>query len=264
MALQPGDAGLALKNPPLHTTDDQHIAQLRQLAALDPDAYFTLGGFLRSKGRVDEAAVADRQGFDKGLDQVAMSTWIQPLVNYYYDHGRKADAEMVAKRAAEVYSQDGLGTYYHLLEKLGRLDEAAEIAQDMADRYGDTVELELLYLRHVDHFKAQVAALQAKVFPKGLQAVTLSSFQGAPAAGAQFVDSDNDLATMGLRMSEVVVAVNGHRADNIAQYFYLTQTAPTPALTLIVWRDGQYFKTQVFAPDHQVGDMVQNYSPPSL
>jgi hypothetical protein len=101
---------------------------LEKKAVLEPDAFFDLGDLLRQEGKEDAAAEADRKGFDQAYDRVGMSSRVGPLVEYYYDHGRKDEALLVAKRAADVCSEAGLIIYCDLLEKLGRLTDAADCA----------------------------------------------------------------------------------------------------------------------------------------
>ena len=56
--------------------------------------------------------------------------------NYYYDHGKPDKAMALAKDAADVYSSGGLMTMEHLLERMGRNDEAQEYRKEIFERYG--------------------------------------------------------------------------------------------------------------------------------
>jgi hypothetical protein len=82
--------------------DDATLGELlRKHAALEPDAYFQLGQELRAEGKTDEAADADRKGFDQGYDEVGKASLIGPLVELLF-------RSRPARRGAEV-GQDGSG-----------------------------------------------------------------------------------------------------------------------------------------------------------
>ena len=95
------------------------VALMTKHATLDPSEWFALGTHLRKEGQADAAAQADEKGFELDDDAVGMSNEVGPLVDYYFDHGRKDDAERVAKAAADVFSNCGLQIYALLLEKEG-------------------------------------------------------------------------------------------------------------------------------------------------
>jgi len=242
--------------------DEDYTMILQKHAALEPDVYFQLGKHLRDEGKDDQAAEADRKGFDQALDQVAMSNKVGPLVDYYYDHDHKDEAEMVAKRAAEVYSCQGLQTYCQLLEKLGRFSEAEQNAQAIADRYNDRSVLDALYAAHKDIFADRNKILLDKVFPHGLEKVSMSSFKDAPMAGCVFTSNSDLLQQASLQSEDIVVAFDGYRVENEDQYEYIRALSTDPKMDLIIWRSDRYFEVHASAPNRKFQVDIDTYSAP--
>jgi hypothetical protein len=243
--------------------DDDYTALLQKYAALEPDVYFKLGDHLRKVGKDDQAAEADRKGFEEAYDQVGMSNAVGPLVDYYYDHNRKDEAEMVAKRAADVYSEQGLMTYCKLLEKEGRFPEAEQNAQAIADRYDDRSVLDALYAAHKDVFQDQSKILFDKNFPHGLEKVTMGSFNAAPTSGCVFTSDSALLQQASLQVGDVVVALDGYRVGSEDQYFYIRALSADPHMDLIIWRQDRYLEVHASAPDRKFEVDTQTYQSPS-
>ena len=243
--------------------DEEDYTLLEQKhAALDPAAWFDLGTHLRAEGKDDAAADADRKGFDQAYDQVGMSNAVGPLIDYYFDHDRKEEAEMVAKRAADVYSANGLSLYGLLLEKMGRLDEAEQNLKDLADRYGDKDNLNKLYAAHPDHFQDQAKQLTDKTFPHGMEKVTLSSFSTQPRAGCVFTTNSPLLEQASLQVGDVVVALDGYRVESEDQYIYIVALSKGP-MDLIIWRNDRYLEVHASPPDRKFQIDLQTYNPAS-
>ena len=60
--------GSSTPAPQPASTNPDYELLLQKYAALDPNAYFQIGNALRDEGKPDEAAEADRKGFDGGSD----------------------------------------------------------------------------------------------------------------------------------------------------------------------------------------------------
>ncbi len=240
--------------------DTTYEELLRKHAALDPDANFELAAQLREEGKEDEAVAADRKGFDLAHDQVAMSNKVGPLVDYYYDHGRKDEALIVAKRAADVYSQSGLWIYSRLLEKMGKLTESAHAAQDIFTRYRNHDRLDELFAQHADYFHDQNQALMQEIFPQGLQKVALADFKGPPQAGVHIVGTSDILLEAGLQPNDVIVALDSYRVENNAQYGYVRAMKSDDHMEIILWRDSRYLVAHTSAPRRLFGVRIENYT----
>jgi hypothetical protein len=211
---------------------------------------------------MDEAAAAGRKGFDEADDQVGMSNRIGPLVDYYFDHGRRDQALLVAQRAAAVDSECGLLTYFHLLEKLGRLTDAADCAHDIFTRYGEHTALDQLYAAHSDFFHDQNGILVQGLFPRGLLKVDLSHFTAAPSAGCKITGNSETLLESGLRPNDVIVAVDGYLVENARQFGYVSALKNDPHIEIIVWRNSRYMTAHTSAPGRDFGVTLENYTPP--
>ena len=230
--------------------------------ALDPDTYFELGSELRAQGKLDAAAEADRKGFDEGDDQVGMSNAVGPLVDYYYDHGRLDEAEMVAKQAAEVESEEGMAIYALLLEKLGRLDEAQRYGQMVQDHYHSSEVFDQLYIRHADRFPQQYATLVKKLFPGGLLKVDLATLKpGPPTNGCQFKNQNGPLIKATLQADDIVVALNSYKVENIDQYAFIRAMSLDPGMDFIVWRYDRYLPIHASVPGRIFGVDMETIQP---
>lgn len=232
---------------------------MRKHAALEPDEYFKLGAWLRHKGKIDEAAEADRKGFDQAFDQVGMSASVGPLVDYYFDHGRKEEAEMVAKRAADVYSYEGLQTYANLLEKMGRLDEAEKYAQAGNDRYDNPFALAELYAAHQDYFHDHMIKT---FFSNGMEKVDINSLKNTPpASGCRFTSDSTYLSNAKLKPWDVVVGFDSYRIESEGQYLIVRSLSNDPEMDLIIWRKDQYIEVKASAPNRKFDVELETYKP---
>ena len=250
---------LLQSQPGFALTDDQEEMLLRKEAALNPDIYFRLGTLLRNQNRLDEAAEADRKGAAQAYDQVAVANSVRPLIDYDMAHSRTDEALALAKKAADVYSADGINTYMTVLEKLGRLDEAAKWGRDLRDRYGYTSPLSALYFAHPDHFSPQLEALRKEIFPAGTTTVSLTSFSGPPNQGEVFTSASPLLTNAGLQQGDVVVALNSVKIENDAQYCFIRDGLRGPDLDLIVWNGSQYRDVHASPPGHMFNVTMATY-----
>lgn len=225
---------------------------LKKNAELNPDGYFLLANHLRHERKYDEAAIADRKGFDECYDQVAMSNSVGNLVDYYYQNGKVKDALLVAERAAEVYSAQGLATYEALLEKLNRLDEAWKIANALKDRYQINTVLINLKHAHPEALRDKIEATVKEVFPKGLNKIDAANLQGPPSAGcliAERIPGSISPIDLKLDKGDIVVAVDSFQVQNADQFRYLTDDALDNDVKLVVWHWGSYVNLEVSAKE---------------
>jgi hypothetical protein len=241
--------------------DEATIEEVKRAQTeLDPDEFYSLGDILMSHGQTDEAMEAYRKGATQGNDQVLFSDAVGPLVRYDFNHGQVDEATTLAKRAADVYSRDGLATYAWLLCKLNRGSEAEDIMKQIQERYGGD-PLPGFYALHRDLFPDQYAAEEKAVFPHGLQPATLASFTASPSDGALITTASPALDKGGLRKGDVIVALDGYATHDDKQYTLVRQFSDAPVLDLIVWRDGKYFETKASPPDRLFGVGFIKYQP---
>jgi len=245
-------------------------ALYERIAALVPDEYLDLGDYLVDAGFEDEAAAAYEKAIAKAGDRVGVSNGVRWLVGYYCDRSRTDRARAVAEIAADVGSATGFQTMGYFFERMGRYGEARDWYEKIVERYGErgaTREpLENFYIRYAHRvgdgrFGGEAAAAVARVFPDGLERVSLAELHGPPtlrdAVHPVRVPGDSQRDTrFGLLKDDVVVALNGYRVHNERQYRLLWTFDDRPEATVIVWRQGRHVEVK-----GQLKHMA--YGPPS-
>ena len=227
---------------------------LSKAAEIDPSDYFTLANYFMRKKQDDKAAGY----FEKDPDAVEVANNANWLVHYYLKKGRIADAQRVADFAGEVYSFRGLETKAQFFEATSNYSEAFQWFSNIEERYEDSIPVIAFCLRYKaktgdTRFDAEVEKRSGKLFPKGIEKVSLGDFQSAPADGV-IIKQENDLVrSFGLGRGDVIVAVFGIRVHNFAQYKYSRETSLNPELDLIVWQDNRYREIKATSPNHRFG-----------
>lgn len=224
---------------------EQSLPIMERICEYDPDWYFAMGARLAKAHRDDEAAVAYQKGVDLGEDRVNAANLCEWLVNYYYDHGKQEEAMKVARMAASAYSYYGLETLLKLYERMDRIDEAEEIAKLIEKRYDSPDPRAGLYHRQIAKGGGPVYAerfeeIVEKIFPSGLEKVTLSSFASPPADGLVTYGESKQSKEIGLQSRAVIVAVDGIRVRNRKQFDLLNRLTYSEDMSLIVWQGGRY------------------------
>jgi tetratricopeptide (TPR) repeat protein len=247
----------SLKDP------DRYEAIFSRLSELNPNQYLQLGKYLSQHERPEAAARAYQKAVDLAPDRVHVSNVVEWLVDYYYDHNRKADAYKVAEMAADVYSARGLATLAKLYERDARLSDAETYFRKQAERYEDWEDITLFYTRHPNEpkFKAALETVAAKLFQEGRQPVDTVTEKTAPTDGVVLVATSKITDSLSLAKGDVIVGINGVRIKNKAQYYYQMDTAPSPKVDLTVWSHGSYCLATADLPDHRLGAQIRNFQP---
>jgi tetratricopeptide (TPR) repeat protein len=218
--------------------------------AINPDYFFELGHYLVDLDRDGEAVVAYEKGIRLARDRVRASNSVLWLVGHYCDEGRLGRAREVAEMAAEVYSGQGLATMGYLMERLGRYDEARDWYQKIVERYDDRDEIDAFYVRY-DHrvgdgrFRAETDAAMRRLFPRGLERVSLPGLKPPPQRSPDevVVGGRSWRSTrFGLAKDDLVVALNGYRVRNDDQYQCLWTFDDDSEAAVIVWREGRFLE----------------------
>ena len=117
-----------------------------------------------------------------------------------------------------------------------------------------------LYAAHSDHFDTKKMA--ALIFPDGMIKADFNSLPpGPPNHGARFTTGSNPLTYAGLRMDDIVVALDGYQVTNLDQYAYLSAFNHDPNMTFIIWRKDRYLKIHANVPGHLFGVGLQTVRP---
>ncbi len=242
--------------------EDDYVQLLQKHAGLEPAAWFLLGTHLRNEGKEDEAADADRRGFEQDDDAVGMSNSVGPLVDYYLDRGKMSDAETVAKAAGDTGSECGLLIYSLVLEKEGRLKEALDAAKGVAS-YGESESWRMneLYAAHPDAFPEENKALFQKSFPKGLTKVSIDSFSGPPTNGIVITTNSPQLQRASLSQGDIVVALDGYKVESEPQYDYINAQKTDPKMDFIVWRQNAFLEVHANVPHRKFHVDLETYKP---
>jgi tetratricopeptide (TPR) repeat protein len=248
-------ANLATDNP----AEYLHLA--RPLCDLNASDCLALGDYLVEREMEEPAALAYQRAVDFAADRLAVSFDSDWLVNYYFDKGEKEKAVRVAQLAAAVYSFGGLQIMGRVLERMGRYDEAESYFRKIQERYDKKTELQSFYIRREQRapgsgYAAQAATALRELFPQGLVRVSVSDFSSPPSDqdGLRISQTTGKLARFGVKVADVVVAIDGYRIANEDQYLCVRGFTDDPHMTVVVWRAGRYveikglFKRRRFGP----------------
>jgi tetratricopeptide (TPR) repeat protein len=243
---------------------DRYEALMSQASALDPARYYNLGDYFKARQMEDKTARYYEKGNELCSDSVNASYHASWLVKYYLKKGERQKAQSVADEAGEVYSSVGLEAKAEFFEATGKYAEAFEWYAKEEERYDDSSSLISFCVRYKaktgdTRFDAALNSRVLKLFPKGIEKVSLKDLQSAPADGV-LINDENDLVTKaGMKTGDIIVAVNGIRVHDFAQYGYGREIGMTPEITLIVWQGHQYRETKASPPDHRFGVDMGDY-----
>jgi Tfp pilus assembly protein PilF len=245
---------------------DQYEKLTLQAAQLNPASYYSLGYYYLNRHEEDKAAQYYEQACDNDPDSVRVSNMALWRVRYYLKKGQTDKARQIAADGAEVYSCVGLQAEAIFFEMTGNYDEAFNWFAKNEERYNDSASLIDFCMRYKiktgnNRFDSEVQKRISKIFPNGMEKVSLKNFSGPPADGV-LIRQENDLLTSaGLRMGDVIVAVYGVRVHNFAQYSYGRGLKDTPKLDLIVWQGNTYREFTPAPPNHLFGADFGDYRP---
>jgi tetratricopeptide (TPR) repeat protein len=226
----------------LEDQPEAYARVMRKAAEFNPKSYITLMDYLREHQLEAEAAAAYEAALAHEADPVMLSNHSDWVVNYYFEHGKKDLAEKAAAFAAEVYSHQGLATMARLRERQGRPDEAEQWLGKIAERYDDPGELIAFYRRSGGEkpdspYAKKLKDLASPVFPKGFQKVELKDFQGPPQQGVLVAQENDATRRAGLKLNDVIVALNGDRTDTFDQYAIVRRLDAKPDMRIILYRE---------------------------
>ncbi len=237
-----------------------------QAGSLNPICFYDLGDYELNRQQEDLAAKYIDQACAADPDSVRVSNHAYWRVQYYLKKGQTEKARQIADQGGEVYSSIGLEAKASFLEQTGRYNEAFSWYEKIEERYGHSGPLLCFCDRYKKatgstRFDREVNNRLKKVFPTGMEKVSLANFQGAPKDGV-VIKGQNDLVTAaGLRAGDVIVALNGTRTHTFAQYMYVRDVLSEAELPLIVWQGNAYREITANPPKHMFGVEFGDYQP---
>jgi hypothetical protein len=244
---------------------DVYVPVVTRIAQeIDPDDWYWVAEYLADYDRVEEAREAFERYVSSARDQVGVSSRVWWLVLYYYEHGRKTDAMTLAKRAADVYSGDGLATYGGLLDLSGDTRGAEKTYRALRERYdasdGDWLGFLLRHQADSRAYAAEAEQMTANIFPDGIQAASMATLTGAPDFGVRIKWAGHRGEQAGLRNDDIIVAVDGIRVRNKRQYAAMKYRSWAPAMRFLVWRAGHYVEVSTELRHRWVASQIANYT----
>ncbi len=186
----------------------------------------------------------------EGRNKVLMANQLGLLVDAYADAGDFERAEELAEELAAVGSARGIATKADLLERRGRYVEAAAVHQRVVERYGDPSLQEVFSIRVARRTKGRVfakegQAAELKLFGGPVKKVTLGELKPTDAgfrATAAFVQTK--MTRFGFRVGDVILAFDGYRLTNEAQFAVVRWFNDQQTATAFVVRDGKVTEIQ--------------------
>lgn len=245
---------------------DRYEELMLQAAELDPSCYYALGDAAIARNDEDKAAKYYDQAADSDTDSVRVSNLSVWRVRYCLKKGQTEKARKIADFAGEVYSATGLRAEGIFFEETEDYDEAFNWFAKEEERYDDASDLIDFCQRYKDRtggtrFEAEMQKRLKKIFPQGMEKVSLSDFQKPPTDGVVFREQSDLMTDAGLHVGDVIVAVYGVRVHNDTQYYLGRGLKDTPELDLIVWQGNAYREFKPSLPGHRFGVDVGTYAP---
>lgn len=250
----------------LYQQPEQYQKLMLQAAALDPACYYDLGDYEIDRKEEDLGAKYIDQACAADPDSVRVSDHAYWRVRYWLKKGEIEKARQIADQGGEVYSEVGLEAKAFFLEKTTNYDDAFEWYAKIEERYDDSTPLigfceRYKILTGDSRFEPELKKRLGKLFPSGMEKVSLADFHGVPTDGVS-IQQQNELVTVaGLRAGDVIVALNGTRTHTFAQYLYVRDSLTGPELDLIVWQGGGYHEFRTSPPNHRFGVNFGDYHP---
>jgi hypothetical protein len=237
-----------------------------RMCEIDSSTCAHLGELLIARDDEPGAFRAFRKAFDEATDRVEVSNHMEWLVRYYHEHHDDREALAVARDAADTGSSFGLTTLAKLLEELDRVEEAEELFQRNRERYDHVGPLIAFYFRlgrvqGLPRYQQKLADTAEELFPGGLTDYFEADNDTPPRDGV-LINSDSDLLRRsGLNPGDIVVALDGFRVRNWAQYETVREFTSSPDIRLVVWRVNRYVPVEATVRDRRFQVEMINYRP---
>jgi hypothetical protein len=180
--------------------------------------------------------------------------------------GQIEKARQIADEGGEVYSSVGLEAKATFFEMTTNYTDAFVWFAKLEERYDKPGPLIAFCGRYKNltgdsRFEPEVKKRVKKMFPDGMEQVSLTDFQGPPADGVHIRQQNDLLTAAGLRAGDVIVALNGTRTHTFNQYMFVRELLTGPEMNLIVWNSKGYRAVKASPPDHKFNADFRDYRP---
>jgi hypothetical protein len=241
---------------------EAYIAAMRRVVGINPDMNREFAILLVEKGRIDDAMTAYQALFDKAIDPLRSANHCDLLVHYYLAKGRGADARRIAESAAGVFSLRGLRTMVEFCIATQDAGTARTTAEAILERYNDREPLMMV----AHHFPELTEELEypsfiRTLFPDGLREAAQADLKDPPTQGIRLKAESGLTRRAGVSPQDVIVAVQGFRIANRAQYLFARQLKPGLEFSLILWDGHAYREIKAIAPERRFQVDLADYPP---
>ncbi len=218
-----------------------YLAAMAPVVQMNPERRRDVAHYQVEHDQLDDARSTYERWFATSHVEVAVAGSAEWMVRDYFVRGQYSKADALANRAAEAYSGSGLLTRAHLYDWSGDARHAEECYRRVSERYDRSGDL-LGFMLRQHRQGIEVDALRWKVFPGGVVSVTLPMLRDAPVAGVEVAEIERIGQHHGVRLNDIIVAVDGIRVNNLAQYYAAKTMAVEAEMRLTIWRDLKYME----------------------
>jgi tetratricopeptide (TPR) repeat protein len=234
----------------LHGADDDAVRFSERICGIDAELCCGYAGYVASLGRPEVAERMWKRALSASRDLITISNGLAGYVGLLLDRGDTTEALRVARRAADVYSHEGLRTLAYAYERLGRFDEAVREYAKIEQRYDSRGSENAFYVRYGyryggERFRDKADRAMAEVFPNGLQRRSLADFRREGQRGAVSLNGPNlteGFRRLGLRAEDLLVAVDGFAVGSQAQFEAVLSFTDEQRISLVYLRRSRDFE----------------------
>ena len=225
----------------LKRDDPKKLKLLKRAYSLDKKGGSELGEQYVVSGNDAAAAEIFESMIASGTSPIGAATKCAWLIDYYLEHGRRAEAKAAAEFGADVYSWRGLAAAVTYYAAVGDGENALRHAEMLIERYPNSspYPMAAMVTRFPDlatRAQKQIAEKHiSKYFPEGIVKVTKDDFVDGilpPLATKVIADSPLLLAA-GLKVGDIIVANDGYRIGDIQQGSFIRELKSGNSKTII-------------------------------
>ncbi len=235
-----------------------------QAAEMDPSTYYVLANHASKLEQSDQAASYYDKACEGDDDAVRVASYANWRIQYCLGKGQTKKAREIADFAGDVYSFEGLRAKAEFFQATSNFDDAFQWFEKIEERYGRAGPLLNFCIQykgtfHTNRYDVEVEKRVDKLFPRGVEKVTLTDFKAPPQEGVLIYSENDLLKASGLKQGDIIVALDGRRVYDLDQYLYVRDLKDTPELDLIAWQGAAYREAKASPPQRRFGLDFRDY-----